>query len=163
MRKDPLEQAGLSTRGVAINYDSPAKDEVRYRFTWILDLKRKEGEGEYDVQVHVPKTNKLAFEVKLARYDTCRANYEENVTEFLEVSRDASARLERLCFDSFESTAPPSETFSPKESPVYIPQRALGSGSFGMVDMVVDTSTGLEYAQKRFFEPTWARDYGRRE
>lgn len=63
---------------------------MRYRFTWILELKRKDGEGEYDVQVHVPKINKLAFDIKLARYDTCRAKYEENVTEFLEVSRDAS-------------------------------------------------------------------------
>ncbi|KAI4287891.1 MAG: hypothetical protein L6R35_002852, partial [Caloplaca aegaea] len=154
---------GLSTRGIAVSYDSQAKDEVRSRFTWILDLERKEGEGEYDVEVHVPKAKSLAFKVKLARHDTCRAKYEENVTEFLEVSRDASARLERLCFDNIESTAPPSKTFSPRERPFYIPQQTLGSGSFGMVDMVVDTSTGLKYAQKRFFEPTWARAYERRE
>ncbi|KAL8646621.1 MAG: hypothetical protein Q9210_006032 [Variospora velana] len=63
-----------------------------------------------------------------------------------------------LGFDSFESTAPPSETLSPREPPIYVQERSLGHGAFGAVDMVVDVTTELKYARKRFLEPAWEND-----
>jgi hypothetical protein len=173
---------GRSTRGTAVSYDGQAKDEVRYRFTWRLDLKKDDGkedgkerkengkerkkngkeDEEWDVEVHVPNKAGLAFKVKLATHDTCKDEYDANVNGFL--AYRPTAQLNALGFDdSLKSTAPDSETLTPKERPVYIKARNLGYGSSGTVDLVIDASTGLKQARKRFFEPKWERDLKKRE
>ena len=40
-----------------------AIDEVRKHFTWILDPKKEE--GQWDIEVHIPNKDGLAFRVKL--------------------------------------------------------------------------------------------------
>jgi hypothetical protein len=173
---------GLSTRGTAVSYDGQAKDEVRYRFFWRLDLDKDDGkengkerkengkerkengkeDEKWDVEVHVPDKTGLAFKVKLATHKTCKDEYDKKVNEFL--AHRPTAQFDGLGLDnSLKSTAPGSETLTPKERPVYIEARNLGNGSFGAVDLVIDASTGLKQARKRFFEPTWERDLEKRE
>ncbi len=105
----------LSTHGTAVSYDGQARDEVQRRFTWRLDL-----EMEWDVEVHVPNKSGLAFKVKLASHHTCQAEYHARINKFLADSRTALPRFNRLGIDSYESTAPRSETLSSREGPVYI-------------------------------------------
>lgn len=61
-----------SKHGMAVAYNGQAKNEVRHRFTWILDLKKEK--GDWDVEICVPNKNGLAFKVKLATNRTCRLN-----------------------------------------------------------------------------------------
>jgi hypothetical protein len=84
------------------------------------------------------------------------------VNKFLE--HRPTAQINALGLDnSLKSTAPGSETLTPKERPVYIEARNLGYGSFGAVDLIIDVSTRLKQARKRFFEPTWEKDLQKRE
>ena len=158
---------GRSTWGTAVSYDGQAKDEVRYRFIWRLDLEKEDGKEDgkwdgkengkedekWDIEVHIPVKAGLAFKVKLATYDTCKAEYREKVNEFL-VYRP-TVQLNGLGLDnSNKSIAPDSETLTPKERPVYIKARNFGNGLFGAVDLIIDVNTKLKQARKRFFEPT---------
>jgi hypothetical protein len=137
-------------------------DEVRHHFTWILDLKKQDG-GQWDIEVHLPHKNGLAFKVKLASHDTCKVEYLSNVNDFLTKSQTALPPLDVLGINSHTTTAQPSQPLTPRQLPVYICERKLDSGSFGGVDMVTDVSTGSIYARKQFYEPTWVKDKNRRE
>ncbi|KAL9011220.1 MAG: hypothetical protein Q9173_003915 [Seirophora scorigena] len=72
-----------STNGTAVSYGQ-AEEEVRHHFTWILDLDKHD--GEWKVKVHV---RELVFKVELASHQTCEAEYQRNVTEFLKLSQTA--------------------------------------------------------------------------
>ncbi|KAI9675746.1 MAG: hypothetical protein M1817_001113 [Caeruleum heppii] len=136
----------FSTYGTAVSYNGQAKDEVRNRFIWILDL--KPNVGRYDVQVHI---HGLSFKVELATHNTCEAEYGKKVNDFLKDLRTASPPLGGLGI--YTPTADPSESLTPKRLPIYIREQNLGSGSFGGVDKVIDMSTGSVYARKDFYEP----------
>ena len=57
-----------STHGLAVSYNGQADDEIRRNFTWMLDLEKENGDGEYDVVVHVPDKKGLAFKVQMATH-----------------------------------------------------------------------------------------------
>jgi hypothetical protein len=152
----------FSTWGTAVSYSGQAIDEVRHHFTWILDLKKQDG-GQWDVEVYLPHKNGFAFKVELTSHDTCKDEYLANVNKFLDQSRTALPPLDMLGINSHTTTAQPSQPLTPRQLPVYIRERTLGSGSFGGVNMVTDVSTGSIYARKQFYEPTWVKDKNRRE
>ncbi|KAI9778186.1 MAG: hypothetical protein M1816_004238 [Peltula sp. TS41687] len=139
-----------STNGTAVSYNRQASREVRHHFTWILNLKKKE--GEWDIKVHV---RGLWFKVELPSHETCKVQYE--------LSRTADPPLGVLSIDSYTTTAMPSQSLTPGQRPIYIHEVVLGSGSFGQVDRVIDVSTGAIYAHKEFYEPSWAKDGERRK
>lgn len=146
-----------STHGSAVSYDEQAKDEVRHHFTWIHNLKNDEGEY-YKIQVHI---GELEFKVKLASYQTCEVEYNENMENFLKNSRTADPPLGALNIDSF-TTEVPSHSCTPGQRPVYVEQKILGEDSFGRVYKVIDASTGAIYARKTFHHPRWVKDLERR-
>ena len=156
-----------STNGSAVSYSGQAEDEVRRHFTWILDLEKRDGDGriesKWEVKVHV---RWLAFKVELASHETCAAAYDENVNKFLQFSRTDDTPLGGSGNDShlMEATrglnvasnltdVAPSQSESPGKRRVYISEGNIGKGSFGMVDRVIDVSTGVIYARKTFFGP----------
>ena len=146
-----------STNGTAISYSGQARKEVRHHFTWILNLEKEE--GKWEVEVHVQG---LSFKVELASHKTCEADYNKNVEKFLKNSRTALPLLDGLGMDSHTTTAQPSQPLTPRQLPIYIRERKLGSGSFGGVDKVMDVSTGAIYARKEFYEPQWKKGKERR-
>lgn len=146
-----------STNGTAVSYSGQAEEEVRHHFTWILDLKKEE--GKWEVQVYA---RGLSFKVELASHKTCEAKYDEKIEEFLKDSRAALPPLDVLGIDSHSTTAQPSQPLTPRQLPIYIRERNLGSGSFGGVDKVIDVSTGAMYARKEFYEPQWGKGKERR-
>ena len=108
------------------------QQEVRHHFTWILDLKKEE--GKWEVEVHI---RGLRFKVELASHNTCKAKYNKNVEEFLKNSQMAIPPLDVLGIDSYTTTVQPSQSLTPRQYPIYICERKLGSGSFGRVDKVI--------------------------
>lgn len=133
---------------MAVSYNGQAEEEVRHHFTWILDLKKEE--GKWEVVVHV---RGLQFKVELASHTTCKAKYDEEVTKFLNDSRNALPPLDVLGIESYITTAQPSQPLTPRQLPIYICERKLGSASFGGVNKGIDVSTGAIYACKKFYEP----------
>lgn len=151
----------FSTCGTAVSYDGQARHEVRRDFTWILDLKR--GSRQWDIKVHVPKKDGLEFKIILASHKTCEAKYIENVNSFLAERRTALPPLSVLGIDS-HTTAQPSQPLTPRQRPIYIEDRKLGSDTFAVVHLITDVSTGSKYARKRFYKPSlWERDRKKRE
>ena len=146
-----------STNGTAVGYNGQASEEVRHHFTWILDLKKEEGKWEIEVNVR-----QLRFKVELASHETCQAEYEKKVEEFLKDRCSALPPLDVLGIDSYTTTVQPSQPLSPRRLPVYISERKLGSGAFGGVDKVMNVSTGAIYARKEFYEPQWGKGVERR-
>lgn len=144
-----------STNGTAVSYSGQAKKEVRHHFTWVLDLEKEE--EKWQVEVHV---RGLSFKIELANRNTCKAEYDRKVEDFL---NDSALPLDVLGIYSHTTTAQPSQPFTPRQYPIYIRERKLGSGSFGEVDKVIDVSTGAIYARKKFHEPPWGKGRGRME
>lgn len=130
---------------------------MRHHFTWILDLKKDE--GKWEIGVHV---RGLKFKVELASHETCKAEYNKNVEKFLQKGRTDLPSLDVLGIDSHTTTAQPSQPLTPRQLPIYICERKLGSGSFGRVDKVIDVSTGAIHAGKTFYEPQWGEGQERR-
>ncbi len=142
-----------STAGTAVSYNGQARKEVRRDFTWILNLKESGKEGgekkeEWEIEVHVQG---LEFKVVLATHESCAVDYNNEVTKFLEVGRNADPPIGDMGI--YSPTEPPSRYLSPGRRPVYISEGNIGKGSFGKVDKVIDVSTGVIYARKTFFDP----------
>ncbi|KAI9784910.1 MAG: hypothetical protein M1835_003473 [Candelina submexicana] len=146
-----------STNGTAVSYDGQAEKEVRHHFTWILDLEKEEGKWEIIIIAQ-----KLRFKVELASHKTCEAEFNRKVKDFLDASRTTFPPLDVLGVDSHTTTTQPSQPLTPRQLPIYISERKLGSGSFGGVDKVINVSTGAIYARKELYEPQWGKDKERR-
>ncbi|KAL8789780.1 MAG: hypothetical protein Q9195_006672 [Heterodermia aff. obscurata] len=88
-----------STNGTAVSFDSHGKDEKRNHFTWILNrpMYQKGGVGEWKIKVHLQN---LEFEVQLASHQTCEANYNQWLDQFLILSRTADPPLGGLSIGS---------------------------------------------------------------
>ncbi|KAL9025959.1 MAG: hypothetical protein Q9196_005302, partial [Gyalolechia fulgens] len=140
-----------STNGTAVSYNGQAEKEVRHHFPWILNLDMED--REWKVKVHI---RGLIFKVGFACHQTCKAEYEENITKFLKLSQTTDPPLSGLNIDNYPTEAAPSQSRTPGQRPVYIHEAPLGKGSFGQVDKVIDVSTGAIYAHKTFHEPVWA-------
>ncbi|KAL9084624.1 MAG: hypothetical protein Q9165_007979 [Trypethelium subeluteriae] len=144
-----------STHGMSVSYNSEAQGEIRRQFNWRLDLKKEDG-GHWDTEVHVPNDNGLAFKVELATHQTCQAEYDAKVRDFLGNKQDPLSGVRGLGFEDrghsqlssiIHSPAEPSES---SEHPIYIFERSLGKGLCGEVDMAIDVTSGDRHARKRF-------------
>ncbi|WEW58338.1 hypothetical protein PRK78_003806 [Emydomyces testavorans] len=125
-----------STRGTAVSYGNWGKRSKRHHFTWILEIAR---EPEVEIQVRLP--NNVTFDLVLATHETCSPEYRANVTSY----------LKRSYIQTRDPTALPTEPFSPRQRPMYLPlEENLGKGSFGEVNLVTDVSTAKVYAAKTF-------------
>jgi serine/threonine protein kinase len=142
-----------STWGTAVSYSGQAVHEVRRHFTWILNLQKEN--GRWDVEVHVPQKDALAFKIELAQHAASNANYKNKVKKFIMNRQNSLPELDVLGINSHITTAQPSQPFTPRRHPIYISERKLGAGSWGEVDLVINVSTGVTYARKRFYQPTW--------
>ena len=109
---------------------------MRYHFTWILDLQKKE--GEWEIRVYI---RGLEFKIELASHKIYQAKYVENVKKFLICSRSSLPSLGTLGMESHITTAQPSQPLTPRQLPIYISERNLGSGLFRNIDKVIDIST----------------------
>ncbi|KAL8858813.1 MAG: hypothetical protein Q9178_004730 [Gyalolechia marmorata] len=132
-----------STWGTAVSYDDQARDEIRSRpFTWILF-------PNWKIKVCLLK-EVCVFELHLAKHEGCQAEYNANLSLYMADKQDPPLPLETFGLDSYQSTAQPSQSLTPRKDPIYIFGRLLGKGISGAVKYTLDVSTGQEYAAKSF-------------
>ncbi|KAI9826027.1 MAG: hypothetical protein M1826_006825 [Phylliscum demangeonii] len=143
-KKEPIIR-DCSTRGTAVSYSGQASDQLRNHFTWILSPPKEE--GSWDIEVHL---SQLSFKVILAEHLARAKEYDGNVDGFLH----EDPTLGGLAI--YTPTEPASLSLSPRR-PIYIRERELGRGAFGLVDKVINVSSGAIYARKQFYEPRWER------
>lgn len=140
-----------------VSYDGE-EPPVRNQFTWIIFDRYK------NIKVTLNKAkdknkNELVFKVEWPENrEFCRTEYEAHRDAYLEERRNALPSLSQLGVESQQSTAVLTAQHSPRQKPIYLPERELGRGSFGTVYKVVNVSTGDEYAAKTFHGGTWKEE-----
>ena len=135
-----------STNGTAVSYDGQAEDEVRCKFTWILNLEKDTPKGEeakeWNMGVHV---RRLDFKVKIVSHQTCEAKYNTNLTNFLNRirSQNADPPLDGLniAIPTIEMTF--SQSHILRQHLIYVHEQILGMGASEHVNKVVDVSIGM--------------------
>ena len=141
-----------STNGVIVRYDKQAQHERRNHFRWILfdEFEKVRVEVQIKglaVRVHIPKHG-----------DDARGRaYKQNVDNFM---AKAPSDLDLIANIGLEGpSVPSSAVLTSNQESIYLSRRELGRGNFGKVCVVVNASTGDEYAGKEFFQKTgWERE-----
>ncbi|OAX80861.1 serine/threonine protein kinase [Emergomyces africanus] len=129
----------VSTKQTAVSHDGLEAEHWRRGFTWVLSLDR--------VTPCIHLLNGISLEIKIPTHNSrrCQEQYQENVKAYLEASNDQSLALGGLNVLSRDPTQP----HTPILDPIYLPIKAIGSGSYGTVSKVINVSNGLTYASKR--------------
>ena len=119
----------------------------RREFTWIMfpDCEK----------IVVTTAKRLKFEVIVAKPDAQTKVYNQLRAQFLKDAEKSTQSIPSLSADSGPMTADNSLVSSTKMLPFfYRPEgKELGRGTFGKVEIVVDASTGVEYAGSYFHSP----------
>ena len=117
----------------------------RGEFVWIMFSDCKD--------IFVTTAHNLKFQVVVVNSNAQTALYKTLCAYFLAEVKESTPSIPLLSKDSGTTTADTSLVSTPKNSPFYyiLKHRRLGKGAFGKVYVVVDASTGVEYAGKKFF------------
>ena len=117
----------------------------RQEFVWFM--------FPIDEEIIVTTANLLKFSVIVTKPRNQTALYKTLWTKFIKDIEDSMPSIPPLSVDSGTTTADTSLLSKRKPRPFYYIRidRLLGAGSFGLVFHVVDVSTGIEYAGKRFY------------
>lgn len=137
----------MSSRAASVSYsgeDAP----VRSYFTWILFETYK------NIIVMVAKDN-LKFKVVWPDHEKCMEMYEAHRNRYLAEARNAMPQFDQLDVPSQQITAQVTQQHSPRQQPIYLLEKELGSGASGTVYKIVDVSTGYQYAAKEFHRFDW--------
>ncbi|KAK2749417.1 hypothetical protein FQN57_006351 [Myotisia sp. PD_48] len=124
-----------SKYGTAVGYEGWGGNLFRTNFKWILA-------PDKETTIHL--RNGAILQVEFATHENCQAEYNAKVMSYLNDSSDPTMALGALDIP----TADPSLPFSPNQGPIYYPIKTLGRGGFGIVQLVRDVSTGVQYASK---------------
>ena len=103
--------------------------------------------------ITVTSANQLKFQVIVANYSVQSESYREMRAQFLQEVENSTPSTPPPAMDSKVTTVNTSTVSTPTTQPFYYrcDDRILGMGSFGIVYIVVDASTGVEHAGKVFF------------
>jgi hypothetical protein len=135
-----------STCGTVVTYDGQG-GKKRRNFQWILSGHRVPDQTKEIVIEFHPR---LRFQIIVCKYEKHRDQYFNNIDQFLAtVAANAVIPIGGLGLESGNSTVVPSGTQSPSEDSILIKQEKLGEGSFAIVELVWDVSTGIRYAAKK--------------
>lgn len=121
------------------------KAGTRREFIWIMFPDCEE--------IVVTSANHLQFKVIVTKPDAQTKLYKQLQALFLKDAEKSTQSIPSLNADSGTITAKISLVSRPKMRPFYYRRegKELGRGAFGKVEVVVDASTGVEYAGKTFF------------
>ena len=124
---------------------SPQKAGTRQEFIWIMFPECE--------KITVTSANRLQFKVIVTKPDAQTELYKQLCTQYLNDAEKSTQSIPSLSMDSGTMTAANSLVSRPKMRPFYYRRegKELGRGAFGKVEIVVDASTGIEYAGKTFF------------
>lgn len=163
---DPQERwlilRDCSTVGTIVKYDGQG-GEKRRNFQWIL--------GGHEVpddtkEIIIEFHPYLKFQIVVYKHEKYRDQYFNNIDRFLAtVAANAVLPIGRLGLESGNSTVVPSGIQSPSQDSILLEQETLGEGSFAIVKLVWDVSTGIWYAAKEprrkyFNRKRWEAEIG---
>ena len=137
-----------NTNWTHVQYDNQQAGERR-EFVWII--------LPYCKDIYVTTANKLEFQVKVVdpsqQMESSKRSRAVLLSWFLGEVEDSMPSTPHYSLNSGSTTSDSSLCCTPQTQPYYYVRkdRLLGSGSFGKVYIVVDVSTGVEYAGKTFF------------
>lgn len=155
-----------SSNGTIVEYDKKGGDNRR-NFTWIIGGH----DGLHDFKELVIKLDdQLQFQVVVSK-SRFPEIFLQNVDQFrAEIAVNNELPFGALGLQSAASTAGASGTQTPEErgdldmpnkKSILFKRKKLGHGTFSVVTHVWDVSTGLEYASKKFLNPSefnWVRE-----
>lgn len=142
----------MSNRVASVSYkgeDAPKRNH----FTWILF-------GTYkNIIVTMAKGN-LKFKIVWPdkRNQEYKDIYKAHRNRYLEETHDAMPWFDQLDVQSQQITAQVTQQHSPRQQPIYLLEKELGSGTSGIVYKTIDVSTGYQYAAKEFHGFDWKRE-----
>jgi hypothetical protein len=143
-----------STFGTRVSYDDWGKDMVIKKDRRVLCLDPETEVPWKKVFVYIPEEGYLSFQIEFPNHRTENLEYRKNLDAFVDASRRALPRVDRLGFNSNPPTGPLSlEPQTPYRETPYCYGAVIGSGRFGTVYRVVDVRDGDIYAAKRFTIP----------
>ena len=87
----------------------------------------------------------------MAQHETCKSEYLEHVNRYIQESQTTLLPVNVPDVHSQESTAAPTEPFSPGQRPIYLKAEVIGRGDCGQVYRINNVSTGVICAGKIFF------------
>ena len=127
-----------NTNKTQVQYDSQNPGDRR-AFSWIM--------FPFCKSIIVTSANLLKFQVIVANGKEQRGAYDRARANFLQDVETSMPSMPRLFIDN-------GLVSTPKPQPFYYlcRDRVLGRGAFGTVYVVIDVSTGIEYAGKKLFE-----------
>lgn len=138
-----------SQRGTKVSYGG--EGDLRQDFTWILDIYKEHPSKAKYIRV---KVDDVKFEIEVPNHEDC-SEYKNNVDDFLRKGRDSVLTLNAFGIDTIKDTRimRPSlfKSEEPSKDPFYLKIQRIGTGAFGEVWMVINVSTGKDYARKTFF------------
>lgn len=134
-----------SSHGTAVGYDDHNKHEKRRQETWNL----ARGLGR-DITIHV---GDMEMKIEFPSQSVSHSEYRENMQAFFDRSQTAFPCVEGLAFNSYPSTAAPSEPRTPGHEAIYVEKEEIGKGQFGKVHRVLKARNGVYYAAKIFESP----------
>jgi len=132
-----------SSAGTTVSYNRQCTTQKRSNFTWILFK---------GIVIEVEVAEKLRFELMIANHPNRETAYQERLDRYLEESRNALGPINVLSINSQETTAAPTQPFSPRALPIYFKDELLGQGKFGKVYKAFDVSTGSCMQLRNSFE-----------
>ncbi|KAF2453500.1 kinase-like domain-containing protein [Lineolata rhizophorae] len=136
-----------SSHGTAVSYNHKNKDEVRKKETWILSRGPGKSTPWKVVMIHV---GHMAIKIEFPNQQAGKPEYMENLRAFFNRSQSALPLLEKIDFESYPSTATPSQPQTPRHQAIYLDDEMIGHGEFGEVRRVIKARDGLYYAAKTF-------------
>jgi len=133
-----------STLGTIVTYDGQG-GEKRRSFDWILG-----GHGFPDrVKKIIEFHPLLKFLIVVYKHEKHRDQYFSNIDRFhADVAASNDLPFGGLGLESRISTEVPSGTQTPSQDSILVERGTIGEGAFGVVKLVWDVSTGIEYASK---------------
>ena len=140
-----LKNHSQTTLAVGQNYQH--ENEFRHDFLWILfgriiSVKIQTSQGD-----RVPGV----IQLKIPDHSSCRDRFYSRVRKYLRNSREAVPPLGLLGFGNISITAYQScKQVSRSHAPIYHKISNVGKGGFGIVEKVLNVSTGEIYARKKF-------------
>ncbi|EEH03776.1 CAMK family protein kinase [Histoplasma capsulatum G186AR] len=136
-----------SRHGTTVLYDGKG-GEKRRNFTWILGGHSVLNEIK-EVIIHIHQQLQFRIFVFKPQHPEDLSRYIDNVEQFRsKVATSGEPSIGELGLQSKNTTAPVSGAHSPREGPIFLERKIVGSGSFGVVTHRWDVSTGVEYACK---------------
>ena len=138
---DRLCLIDTSKHGTWVSFNRQRSVRPRHHFKWLL-------ETGHVIDIEFGGRSPLRFKAAVPRHQYDEAAFQTNLARFIRRQNSRHPHLDLLDLSSRETSAQASGDLSPTQQPWYYIERELGSGSYSVVKLARNISTGELYAIK---------------